>query len=144
MEGGCHCGAVRYSLAVERLKAVYCCHCRECQTMSGSAFAEQALVGEAQLSVSGPLADYSYTNRSGFISRQFFCGTCRVRIYNTNGARPGLAVIRAGTLDASDMLEPRAHIWVKRKQPWIALPEGIPAFEESGPPAELAAILLAG
>ncbi len=42
-----------------------------------------------------------------------------------------------GTLDASDGIVPRAHIWVKRKQPWIVLGVDVPAFEESAPPAEV-------
>jgi len=41
---------------------------------------------------------------------------CHARIYNTNSARPGIAMIRAGTLDASDQLDTPVHIWVKRKQ----------------------------
>ena len=141
VEGGCHCGAVRYAIAIDQLPPVYCCHCRECQTMTGSAFAEQAFVMENQLSVSGPLIDYGYPNRSGAISRQFFCATCHVRIYNVNGVRPGVAIVRAGTLDDSDRLSPRAHIWVSRKQPWLALPDGVPTFEENAPLEAWQAIL---
>lgn len=37
----------------------------------------------------------------------------------------------AGTLEDSQRLEPMAHIWVKRKQPWVLLGNDIPAFDES-------------
>jgi hypothetical protein len=65
------------------------------------------------------------------------CGVCHARIYNTNSARPNVAVVRAGTLDRSD--EPRviAHIWVKRKQHRLALPDGVPTWPESAPLTEL-------
>jgi len=63
-------------------------------------------------------------------------------IVDTNSARPGIAVVRAGTLDASDRLAPRLHIWVKRKQPWVVLADGVPAYEENAPAAEFAAILM--
>jgi hypothetical protein len=59
-------------------------------------------------------------------------------------SRPGIALLRAGTLDDSDAIVPRLHIWVKRKQPLVVLPEGVPAFEESAPMAEMAAIMMRG
>lgn len=141
LTGGCKCGAVRYTLAVEA-PPVYCCHCLTCQSWSGSAFSEQAVVPEAAIAATGPIIDYVCRNPSGATSYQHICGTCHTRIWNTNSARPGIAVVRAGTLDASDTLEPRAHIWVKRKQPWIVIADGVPTFEESAPPAEFAAILM--
>ncbi|MES1972402.1 MAG: GFA family protein [Pseudomonadota bacterium] len=141
VEGGCRCGLVRYRIATEAMPPVYCCHCLDCQTWSGSAFTEQAVVRAEALSATGPIVEYSFENRSGSRSTQWLCATCHARLWNTNTARPGIALVRAGTLDASDRIEPRAHIWVKRKQPWIALPDSIPAYEEGAPPAAFAAIL---
>jgi len=37
LEGGCVCGAVRYRLTASPL-IVHACHCRDCQTQTGSAF----------------------------------------------------------------------------------------------------------
>lgn len=142
LTGGCRCGACRYTLAVEATPPVYCCHCLDCQSWSGSAFSEQAVVREEALAVSGPIVDYIYDTRSGARSHQRVCGVCHTRIFNSNTLRPGLALLRAGTLDGSDTVEPRAHIWVKRKQPWIAIPDGVPSFDENAPPAEFAAILM--
>jgi len=141
VKGGCRCGAVRYVLAVDRLPPTYACHCRDCQTWSGSAFSQQAVLPEAALSVAGPVETYELTSPSGRISRQRVCGTCHTRIYNTSSARPGLVILRAGTLDESDALDVVAHIWVRRKQPWIAIPPGVPAWPENAPPEELAAAL---
>ena len=76
------------------------------------------------------------------VSRQRVCATCHTRIYNTNSARPGLAVVRAGTLDDSDKLEVVAHIWTKRKQAWVIIPPGVPCWDETPPPAEFMAALL--
>jgi len=140
--GGCKCGAVRYALALDASPPVYCCHCLTCQSWSGSAFSENAPVPEAALDVSGPVVEYLFTNPSGSQSHQRFCATCHSRIYNTNSARPGIAMLRAGTLDDSAAIVPRAHIWVKRKQPWVSIAPDVPVFEESAPPAEFAAILM--
>jgi hypothetical protein len=140
--GGCRCGAVRYELALDRLPPAYCCHCRDCQTWSASAFSQQAVVREGNFSIiAGEPVEYCLTRPSGGVSRQRVCGTCHTRLYNTNSARPGIVLVRAGTLDASDSIEPLAHIWVKRKQPWIELPEGVPAFPENAPPDRFRRIL---
>lgn len=135
--GGCRCGAVRYTLALEALPRTYACHCRECQTWSGSAFSQQTFLPEEALSVSGPLTVYELTTPSGRVSTQRICSVCHTRIYNSNSARPGVVALRAGTLDQSDQLDAVAHIWVKRKQPWLNLPVDVPAWPDSAPVEEL-------
>ncbi len=139
--GACRCGATRYEIAVDALTAIYCCHCTDCQRWSGSAFSEQAVVPEGAISATGPIVDFTIRNESGALSRQRACGTCHNRLWNTNSARPGLAVIRAGTLDHNRTLEPRLHIWVRSKQPWVAIAPDVPCFEENAAPAEFMAIL---
>jgi hypothetical protein len=137
LQGGCRCGAVRYTVALETLPRTYACHCRDCQTWSGSAFSQQAFLPDAALSVTGPVTIYEFTNPSGRVSTQRMCGVCHTRIYNSNSARPGVVVVRAGTLDRSDALDVAAHIWVKRKQPWLNLPEDVATWPEGAPLAEL-------
>jgi len=136
-EGGCRCGAVRYKLALDTLPLTYACHCLDCQTWSGSAFSQQTFVPEAALAVTGAVAVYEFTTPSGNTSTQRMCGVCHARIYNTNSARPNVAVVRAGTLHRSNELRVVAHIWVKRKQHWLTLPEGVPTWPESAPATEL-------
>lgn len=138
--GGCRCGAVRYTLAIDGLPRTYACHCRDCQTWSGSAFSQQALLPEEALHVTGPVVLYELTTGDR-TSRQRMCGLCHTRIYNTNTRRPGIAVLRAGTLDDSHRLDVVAHIWVKRKQPWLTLPEAVPAWPESAPAEEFVTLM---
>lgn len=139
--GGCRCGAVRYRLALPALPRTYACHCRDCQTWTGSAFSQQTSLPEAALAVEGPVVIYELTTPSGRTSRQRVCSICHTRIYNTNSARPGVVMLRAGTLDRSDELEVAAHIWVKRKQPWVQLPPDVPTWPQAAPLAELAQAL---
>jgi hypothetical protein len=141
LRGACRCGAVRYTLALDALPRTYACHCRDCQTWTGSAFSQQTFVPEAALDASGPLDVYALTTPSGNTSLQRMCAVCHTRIYNTTTARPGVVVVRAGTLERSDELEVVAHIWVKRKQPWLQLPEAVPAWSEAAPAAELGEVL---
>ena len=141
-DGGCRCGRVRYRVALEGPPRAYACHCRDCQTWSGSAFSLQFVVPEAELEVIGEPDLYERPSADGSrTSRQRGCSVCLTRVFNTNTARPGLAVVRAGTLDRSDEAAVVAHIWTKRKMAGVALPEGVPAWPEGAPPADLLAAL---
>ncbi len=142
IEGGCRCGAVRYRVRLDRLPNVYACHCLDCQTWSGSAFSLQFIVPEDALDVTGTPHLYERVSDDGErISRQRGCATCLTRVFNTNTRRPGLAVIRAGTLDRSDELAIVAHIWTKRKVKGIDIPAGLPQWPEGAPPADFVAAL---
>jgi hypothetical protein len=139
--GGCRCGAVRYTLAVDAVPAAYACHCHECQTWSGSAFSEQILIAEDGIATTGPVVRYDREGTGGRISQQRVCGVCHTRIFNTNTIRPGVAVVRAGTLDDSHLVDVVAHIWTRRKQPWLTLPDSVPNWPEGAPIDAMAAAL---
>ena len=142
IEGGCRCGRVRYRLAPGPLPRVYACHCLDCQTWTGSAFSLQFILPEEQLEISGEPALFELTSADGQrVSRQRGCPVCFNRVYNTNTRRPGLAVVRAGTLDRSDELAIVAHIWTKRLVDGIDIRDGVPAWDEAAPPADFLAVL---
>jgi hypothetical protein len=144
IEGGCRCGRVRYRAALESLPRVYACHCLDCQTWSGSAFSLQFILPEHQLEVTGEPALFELTSPDGSrTSRQRACPVCFTRVYNTNTRRPGLAVVRAGTLDDSDNLAIVLHIWTRRKLAGIEIPDDLPAWPEGAPPEDFAAALTA-
>jgi len=144
-EGGCRCGAVRYKVKAGKLPNAYACHCLDCQTWSGSAFSLQFIVPEHALEVTGkPYLYERITGEGGDArtSRQRGCAHCMTRVYNTNTRRPGLAVVRAGTLDRSDELTIVAHIWAKRKLNGIEIPASVPSWPEGAPPADFMAVLM--
>ena len=142
IEGGCRCGRVRYRVALDALPRVYACHCTDCQTWSGSAFSLQFLLPEDRLEVTGEPALFELTSPDGSrTSRQRACPVCFTRVYNTNTRRPGLAGVRAGTLDDSEKLAIVLHIWTRRKLAGIDIPDDLPAWPEGAPPEEFAAAL---
>jgi hypothetical protein len=144
LAGGCRCGACRYTLTVDATPPVYCCHCRDCQSWSGSAFTQQAVAPADALAATGPIVEYAYLTDSGATSTHRFCATCHSRLWNTNTRLQGYLVLRAGTLDASDAVTPQGHLWVKRKQPWVVIPDDVPTFEQNASPAEFMAIVRGG
>jgi hypothetical protein len=145
IEGGCRCGRIRYRARLDQLPRVYACHCLDCQTWSGGAFSVQFILPEDQLEVRGEPALFELISPDGSrTSRQRACPACFARIYNSNTRRPGMVVVRAGTLDRSDELSIVAHIWTKRKMAGIDLPDGVSAWPEGAPPAEFVAVLTSG
>src|SRR6185436_13652648 len=52
LEGGCACGAVRYRLESAPM-FVHCCHCRDCQRQTGSAFVLNALIETDRVTMLG-------------------------------------------------------------------------------------------
>ena len=143
IEGGCRCCAIRYRIKVDKMPNVYACHCLDCQTWSGSAFSLQFFVPEDALEIAGTPYLYERVSDDGErISRQRGCGKCITRVYNTNTRRPGFAVVRAGTLDASDALSIVAHIWTKRKLTGIDIPKDVRSWPEGAPPEEFIKLVM--
>ena len=130
LDGGCLCGAVRYTLREGFRLNPYACHCTDCQTRTGSAFSEHMLFAVADIELTGELDCGEYDQPSGAHSRIFGCAKCKARIYAVNDARAGMASLRCGTLDRSAELVPVAHVWVKSKQPWIGLSEDAKTMDE--------------
>lgn len=52
----------------------------------------------------------------------------QIALWSRN-TRPNLSFVRAGTLDDPRFVSPDAHIFVRSKLPWVALPSSVPAVE---------------
>ena len=127
--GGCQCGEIRYRLEAEPLELTVC-HCRECQRQSGSAFGMSLSIPAGAFKLlSGKLRFFEVVCDSGRIKSCAFCPNCGTRIYHRTDA--GLSV-KAGTLDDASRLQPTAHYWTSRKQPWVAIPDEVRRFPDDG------------
>ena len=132
--GGCQCGAVRYALKHGPYK-IYACHCLECQKQSAAAFGLSMPLRFEDLALEGDLAEYMRPTDSGATTRCAFCPQCGTRLYHRSDRSPEFVTMKAGSLDDTASIKLVAHIWVSRKQPWVILEDGIPAFETQ--PADL-------
>ena len=124
LEGGCHCGALRYRVSAPPLM-IYNCHCTNCQKIGGGAFAISATIPEPAFSfVSGAPKEVQWTSDAGNRRFGWYCGDCGSRI--AHGQKPSIGVLslRAGTLDNTGWVEPVGDIWTKSAQPWVRVPEG--------------------
>ena len=129
LEGGCSCGAVRYRLASPPM-FVHCCHCRDCQRQTGTAFVLNALIETDRIELLSETPEpVSMPTESGRPHDIYRCPRCRVAVWSDYGRRPALRFVRIGTLDDPAALTPDVHIYTRSKLPWIALPEDVPSFE---------------
>lgn len=130
-EGGCTCRNVRYRLTSKPL-FVHCCHCRWCQRDSGTAFAMNAMIEADRVErLGGEVEVIDTPTLSGKGQKISRCPKCRIAVWsNYAGAGPTVHFVRVGTLDEPDRLPPDIHIFTMSKQPWVALPTGVPAVEE--------------
>jgi hypothetical protein len=128
LEGGCACGAVRYRLGSAPM-FVHCCHCRDCQRQTGSAFVLNALIETDRISLlSGEPAPVAVPTDSGRPHEIYRCPACQTALWSDYGGRPALRFVRVGTLDDPTALSPDVHIFTRSKLPWVELPDGVPAF----------------
>lgn len=120
IDGGCHCGNIRYEAEVDPAKVVVC-HCSDCQTLSGSAFRTvlPTTPGTFKL-LSGTPKIYVKTGDSGNQRDQTFCPDCGTPIYSApTGADEVVVGLRVGTIRQRDQLVPRDQYWFRSAQGWI-------------------------
>jgi len=129
IEGGCFCKSVRYRLTSAPM-FVHCCHCLNCQSQTGSAFVLNAIIETERIELlSGEPIVTALESGGGGPHDVYRCPDCLVAIWSDYGRRPGVRFVRVGTLDDPTALSPDAHIFTRSKQPWVGLPDGVPAFE---------------
>jgi hypothetical protein len=129
LAGGCACGAVRYRLQTGPM-FVHCCHCRDCQRQTGSAFVINALIETDRIVLQGAAPQpVRVPTDSGGPHDIYRCGACKTAIWSDYGGRSGLRFVRVGTLDDPAALAPDVHIFTRSRLPWVALPADRPAFE---------------
>jgi hypothetical protein len=131
LEGGCTCGAVRYRMTSAPL-FVHCCHCRWCQRETGASFALNAMIeADRVILLRGEIDVVDTPSNSGKGQKIARCPRCHIALWsNYAGAGDTVRFVRVGTLDNPDRLPPDIHIFTASKQPWVVLPEGIPAVQE--------------
>jgi hypothetical protein len=130
-DGRCTCGAVRYRMTGRPL-FVHCCHCTWCQRETGSAFALNAMIEADRVVVlAGAPESVTIPSNSGKGQTVARCPTCRVALWSSYaGAGDAVRFVRVGTLEEPARVPPDIHIFTSTKQPWVALPPGVPAVPE--------------
>lgn len=130
--GRCLCGQVQYRITAEPLISRLC-WCRDCQHLAGNGTANAIFPSES-LHVSGSTAAYTSNADSGNRIMRRFCPTCGSHLFADSSGRPGLTVVRLGTLDDPSSVRPVANIWAASAPAWACLDPALARIERQPPP----------
>lgn len=133
VQGRCHCGEITYEADVEP-GSVNVCHCRDCQTLTGSAFrANIAAPAERFRLLTGKPREYVKVADSGARRIHAFCATCGAPVYSCATEKPKTYSLRLGALSERAALgRPAREIWTRRRLSWMPKLQG--AAENEGQP----------
>src|ERR1700741_2434802 len=102
----CSCGAVKFRLLSAPM-FVHCCHCRDCQRQTGSAFVLNALIEADRVELlSGEAKPCAMPTDSGRPHSIFRCPDCATAVWSNYGGLTKLRFLRVGTLDDPTALPP--------------------------------------
>lgn len=127
IDGGCLCGACRYS-SIGAVMNARVCHCHRCQKATGAAFYARVMVPLDGVTITGPVGWFD----AGTGVRRGFCTRCGTTLFSERAAINGLG-LSAGSLDRPEAFAPTQHIWTSAQQPWLRIADGLPRFEENPP-----------
>jgi len=130
--GGCLCGQLRYRIAAAPV-ATRICWCRDCQRIASNGTVN-TLFPSAAIMLSGQAAEFNRTADSGNQVRRRFCPQCGCHLFADSTGRPGLTVVRVGTLDDPSAVAPSANIWAASAPAWACLDAGLARTEQQPAP----------
>jgi len=130
MQGGCHCGAVRYRLEGRSLNHALC-HCVDCRRHAGAPMVGWAMFPiDAMRLEKGAVKVYSSSEHG----RRHFCPDCGTGLFYTNDQMlPGIIDVQSATLDDPGAIPPQAHIQIADRIAWMENAHALPTFDRYPP-----------
>jgi hypothetical protein len=127
VEGGCHCGAIRYALS-QAPSASMICHCRTCRAVSGApVLAWISAASEHLAFTKGEPKRYA---SSADVERRF-CSQCGTQL-TYKGPGYGAAIdITTASLDDPNAFPPTHHSWLSHDLTWLKFGDALPTFPQS-------------
>lgn len=117
--GRCLCGAVQYRLTVEPIVSRIC-WCKDCQHIAANGTVN-AIFPSASIEITGTLNEYASKADSGNTLQRRFCPKCGCHLFADSSGRPGLTVVRIGTLDDPSSIKPATNIWTSSAPSWACM-----------------------
>ena len=129
VSGKCLCGEIKFTGNTE-VKRVANCHCKDCQQITGAAFATIIFVKEEEIEISGsPKVFFHHSDRGSKLEKRF-CGNCGSPMFALNHTRPGILGLRAGALDQKELVKPVVNVYLDSKIKTTPLNEDLVSFQK--------------
>lgn len=145
LEGGCHCGAVRYGLHKPALSVQHC-HCERCRKVYGSMFSTGAVVQRDAITITGEGNLTTYRSSPTLASR--FCKTCGCHLFGYEESEQALMYFAASTLDGrahpGHPPDKESHIYMRSKAQWDQTSDDLAKYETMSPDEIITGLQKAG
>jgi hypothetical protein len=134
LDGGCHCGAVRYVLT-EPAISVQHCHCERCRKGTGAMTGIGAVIDRSALTISGSenLTEY----RSSPSYSDHFCKICGSHLFFYEDSETRLMYFSPATLDEGahpgHSPDKESHIYMRSKPAWHRSTDDLPKYQTTSP-----------
>ncbi len=130
MSGGCHCGAIRYTVSGEPISHALC-HCGDCRRHAGAPMVGWTMFpADAVKIVQGAPKVYASSEHG----RRHFCPDCGTGLlYANDHVLPGIIDVQSATLDDPDAIPARVHIQVAERISWMERAHELPTFDRFPP-----------
>ena len=117
IEGGCHCGAVRYAIDAAGLKRHGVCHCSDCRRAAGAPFVPWAIVDRSALTVVSGEPKEIASSENG---RRAFCADCGTGLlyWNTEWSK-GTIDVQSSTFDDPQAYAPEVQVQMAERLKWL-------------------------
>ena len=130
--GKCYCGEINFEFDTP-VHSQILCHCRECRYLSGGEPNASIITSENKFRITkGKMKTFS-RNDLDTPRIRYFCANCGTHICVKSPPRPGMLVLKVGTLDNHSWFSPQSAIYCIDKQPFHIIPKDIPIFETIPP-----------
>lgn len=127
MQGGCHCGYIRYEITGEPFDADYC-HCRDCQVTTGAPVS--AWMDFKTLQVSW-LAAVPVEYASSEYIRRGFCPRCGSTLSYRSTQYPDYLTLSIVSLDDPGLFSPNYHIFTDSQVRWLTIADDCKRYPRS-------------
>ena len=127
--GQCLCGNITYSADTD-IKLMANCHCTDCRTVTGAAYATMLFIEESALQVNGTPSVFHHVADSGAQMEKHFCSACGSQLFTKNSNRVGLIGLRAGGIDQPELVKPGVNVYLSSKIESTPIDPAVNGFEK--------------
>lgn len=124
LEGGCLCGAVRYTVTGPPAKSALC-HCGICRRETGGPFAAWGIWPQESFQGNGATTTAWATSEAGI---RRFCPTCGATVYFESRRHQGITEIMLAGLDMPGKVAPTLHQFAADALRWLVMDDAWPRY----------------